>query len=260
MLVASSTIDRITPTRRPAGRAIGHHIWSHLLLVHWRVPADALRRFVPPQLTIDTFDGDAWVGLVPFTLTGVRPWWSPAVPGVSAFHETNVRTYVHCDGRDPGVWFFSLDAASSLAVRLARWGWKLPYYRARMALTRRGNRIEYSSTRLWPGDPGPATNISAEIGDLIDSSAAGLPDGQAPPGTLEHFLCERYILYSAKECGRVYQGYVHHTPYPLRECRVTHLEESLVRAAGIAAEGDPVHSIFADRVSVEIFPLRPLST
>jgi uncharacterized protein YqjF (DUF2071 family) len=101
-------IDRISPTRRPAERAVMKQRWAELGFLHWKMPAAKLAALVPPALTIDTFDDTAWVGLVPFTMTGVRPVWSPPIPGVSRFHEVNVRTYVHKNGSDPGVWFFRL--------------------------------------------------------------------------------------------------------------------------------------------------------
>src|SRR6476646_1279096 len=104
--------------------------WHHLLFLHWEIPPQELQALVPPELTIDTFDGIAYVGLVPFTLTGVRPVGVPPLPWVSSFHEINVRTYVHREGRDPGVWFFSLDASSALAVAAARAAYKLPYFNA----------------------------------------------------------------------------------------------------------------------------------
>src|SRR5262245_3028722 len=135
--------ERLAPRRPPGGSPIGYHRWHDLLFVHWRLPASALRPVVPAGLDIDTWEGDAWLGVVAFTMTGVRPWWSPAVPGLSAFHETNLRTYVHVGGRAPGVYFISLDAAHSLAVRVARWRWNLPYYRARMTICRGAQRICY---------------------------------------------------------------------------------------------------------------------
>src|SRR5215213_9215217 len=108
-------IDRVAPTRRPPRHPVMYQVWSHLLFLHWAVPVAALRPLVPPGLEIDTFDGRAYVGLIPFTMTGVRPAGIPAIPGFSDAHEVNVRTYVHRDGRDPGVWFFSLDANHLLA-------------------------------------------------------------------------------------------------------------------------------------------------
>ncbi|MFI4916153.1 MAG: YqjF family protein, partial [Phycisphaerales bacterium JB060] len=117
--------------------------WSRLLFMHWPVPIDVLRPHVPPMLDIDTFDGSAWLGVVPFTMTGVRARWTPALPGPGAFHELNVRTYVtHRD--KPGVWFFSLDAARRLAVEVARSTFRLAYFTARMSLEEHDGRIEYA--------------------------------------------------------------------------------------------------------------------
>src|SRR4051812_9056703 len=125
----TSDIDRVTPTLRascPRARAMVQS-WRHLLFVHWEVPLEILRPLVPSSLTIDTFDGKALIGLVPFTMQGIRLAYLPPVPGTTAFHETNLRTYVHRSGRDPGVWFFSLDAANALAVKVARALFHLPY-------------------------------------------------------------------------------------------------------------------------------------
>jgi uncharacterized protein YqjF (DUF2071 family) len=253
-------IDRIAPTLRPADRPIGYQVWSHLLFVHWRIPAEQIRPLIPPELTIDTWDGDAWVGLVPFDMSGVRPWWSPSVPGVSSFLETNVRTYVHYRGRDPGVCFFSLEASSSLAVRIARWRWHLPYFRAVMTLDRRDDAIEYHSRRLWPEPAGAGCAVSAKIGPLLGYAEPGRPRvaGQAVPGTFEHFLVERYILYATNARRQLYSGRVYHTPYPVREARLLDLTDTLLPAAGIQPAGPPEHTAFSDGVSVEIFPLRPV--
>lgn len=173
-MTASLEIDRLAPRFRPAGSVAGHQFWSDLLFVHWRVPAVELRPLLPPEVTIDEFDGSAWVGLVPFHMSGVRPWWFPAVPGVSDFHETNVRTYVTCRG-EPGVWFFSLEAAKSLAVRVARWRWRLRYFFAEMSISRRDSRIEYHSQRLWPPPLPGHTDVAAEIGDWLPH---GGPQGE----------------------------------------------------------------------------------
>ena len=131
-----STIDRIGPTREPPRWPVMRQKWRELLFVHWPVRPEELRPLVPPQLDLDLFDGMAYIGLVPFTMTGVRPVGLPPVRGLSSFHETNVRTYVHRARSDPGVWFFSLDAANRIAVSLARTLYHLPYYHARMFLER----------------------------------------------------------------------------------------------------------------------------
>lgn len=249
-------IDRIAPTRRPVGeRVVMRQTWAELLFLHWPVPPETLAPLIPPGLTLDTFDdGRAYVGLVPFTMTGVRPVWAPPVRGLSDFHETNVRTYVHHEGRDPGVWFFSLDAANAVAVRIARALWKLPYHFARMRLAQSDNgRICCQSERLWPG-PFPGV-CRAEY------TPTGMP-ARARPGTLEHFLAERYILYARSRTGRLLQGRVHHAPYPLQTATLHALAETLVAAAGVALphliERPPlVH--YAREVNVEVFGLGRLA-
>ena len=105
-----------------------------MLFVHWRIEPAIIEALLPGGLTLDTWDGSAWVGLVPFAIRGLRSWWCPALPGLHAFNEINVRTYVHVRGRDPGVWFFSLDATNLLAVHAARWLWRLNYFHNRMRI------------------------------------------------------------------------------------------------------------------------------
>ncbi|AGA31392.1 YqjF family protein [Singulisphaera acidiphila] len=245
-------IDRDTPRVRPVRPAVMRQDWTFLLFLHWEVPAERIRPLLPPGLELDLYQGKAYVGLVPFTMSGVRPIGVPAIPFLSRFHETNVRTYVHVEGRDPGVWFFSLDAANPLAVVTARAWFHLPYHHARMRLshespgsgtTTRG--ISYSSERLWPG-PKPASCT-------IQCVPKG-PIAPATAGTLEHFLAERYLLYASHR-GRLYRGQVHHTPYPLQSADVTTLEESLLSAAGLPRPDVPPLAHFSQGVCVEVFPL-----
>lgn len=265
MNVDVQQIDRIAPTRRPEGRPCGYHRWTNLLFAHWSIDANVLAPLLPSRLTVDTFDGVAWVGVVPFHMSGVRPRGLPAVPGISAFHETNIRTYVHLDGRDPGVWFFSLDAASSLAVRIARRFWHLPYFRSRMTLNRNdsvsnaeassNSTIAYTGKRLWP-EPTPAEyTIRAEIGDAFNGESA-TSTGSALPDTFEHFLAERYVMYGETAKGQLLQGRVHHSPYPLREVDVVQCDESLTSALGLDLAGPPEHVLFSDGVAVNVFPMR----
>lgn len=220
-----------------------------------------VRPLLPSGLDLDTWDGDAWVGLVPFYMSRVRPWWSPPVPRVSSFRETNVRTYVTFRGRDSGVWFFSLEASQSLAVRVARWRWHLPYYRAEMSLSRTGDKVTYRSRRIWPGSPGPGCEIETEVGSLLGVGVPNraLPAGRALPGTLEHFLIERYVLYASPSPGKLLAGRVHHAPYPIREARLERLDETLLAASGLSPKSAPCHTAFSDGVDVDIFPLRPCS-
>lgn len=259
MIPPTSTleIDRLAPTRRPPGRAIGYHRWRDLLFVHWRFPADLVAALLPPGLTLDTWEGDAWVGLVPFHMTGVRPaWW----PFGFAFHETNVRTYVHYRGRDPGVWFFSLEAANSLAVRVARWRWRLNYHFARMEVRRHGNRVYYASRRLWPGEPGAMTRIMAEVGLTLGAGQVGraIAAGVSEERSLEHFLIERYLLYAGMQGGTLRRGQVHHAPYVVRSAQLLQCDESLLAANGLERADAPDHLAFCDGVDVEIFPLVPV--
>jgi uncharacterized protein YqjF (DUF2071 family) len=246
-------IDRLAPSVRPFQRAVMRQKWRDLLFVHWPIEPQALRPLVPPQLELDLFDGTAYVGLVPFTMTGVRPVGLPAVAGISSFHETNVRTYVRLADCDPGVWFFNLEAASAIAVRLARWLFYLPYHYARMFLEHEVTAqpdepasILYAGTRHWPG-PLPASY-----------AVRARPEGRiqpAEPGSLEHFLVERYILFANRK-SRLYQGRVHHTPYPLQSAKVLSLDETLLAAAGIDRPDTPPLAHFARGVDVEVYPLR----
>ncbi len=242
-------IDRVAPTLRPSGRPVMRQDWSHLLFLHWEVPVSALRPIVPQSLEIDTFEGRAFVGLVPFAMSGVRPLWSPAVPGLSRFLEVNVRTYVHFEGRDPGVWFFSLDAANRIAVNLARTFWNLPYFYAKMRMDRpSGGPIRYRSTRVDRTAEPPGCSIAYR------------PDGTpsaSVPKTLEHFLAERYILYTS---GRraLLSGRVHHSAYPLQPARLESLEESLIGASGIERPATDPLAHYAWGVRVLVYPLRPV--
>ena len=248
---STSNIDRLAPRIRPAGSIAGYQTWSNLLFVHWRVPASELRPQLPAKVEVDEWDGSAWVGLVLFHMSGVRPWWFPALPGVSEFHETNVRTYVTYRG-EPGVWFFSLEAANSLAVRVARWRWRLRYFFAEMSITQSNSRIEYRSQRLWP-EPLPGhTDVAADVGNWLADSG---PQGEARPGTLEFFLAERYLLFTEVAPGRIARGQVHHRPYPLQSALLRRCDESLLSATGINVATPPVHVLFSPGVTVEVFPL-----
>ncbi len=252
--MTTSAIDRIGPTREPRRWPVMHQKWRELLFVHWPVGPEELRPLVPPQLDLDLFDGTAYVGLVPFTMTGVRPVGLPPVRGLSSFHETNVRTYVHRAGSDPGVWFFSLDAANRVAVSLARSLYHLPYYFARMFLEHEAvarpddpRPVLYAGVRCRP-DPGPASY-------LIRAMPTG-PIRTAPFETLEHFLVERYLLYAAAN-GRLYRGQVHHHPYPLQSADLVTLDESLLAAAGIPHPDGPPLVHFARGVNVKVYALQP---
>ncbi len=243
-------IDRIAPTRRPEGQRVAQYQrWESLLFLHWKVPVAALRAHIPAALEIDTFEGEAWVGLVPFAMKDVRLKALPPVPGTANFLETNLRTYVHHRGV-PGVWFFSLDAAAWLPVQIARTVWSLPYHHARMSLDRGPDGVTSYTTERRAPPPLPARCT-------VRYRPEGTPS-PAVPGTLEHFLAERYVLYADAGGGNLRSGQVHHTAYPLQTATVLDLDESMLAAAGIARPDAPPLAHYADRVEVEIFALRKL--
>lgn len=241
-------MDRIAPTLRPDDRPQGFQRWRNLAFLHWEVPADAIQRLLPEGLTVDTFDSRAFVGVVPFTMRDVAPSWAPSVPGISNFHELNVRTYVH-DGSRPAVWFFSLDAAGTVAVIAARAGWGLPYFRASMELDIQESEVRYQSKRRWPGPKPADLSLHYRIGEPINDQ------GIAEPGTLEHFLAERYLLF-ALQGGALHVGQVHHKPYPLHRAEVITVEQTMTTAAGIPAEGAPFHALYSPGVDVDIYDLK----
>ncbi len=222
--------------------------WLHLAFLHWPVEADAVRGLLPQGVELDTFGGHAWVGLVPFTMRDVRhltPLGRVGIPSATHFHECNVRTYVRA-GRDakPGVWFFSLDAASRLAVIGARTLWNLPYFFASMSLQRDGDLVSYRTTRSG----GAHATLTAQW-------QAGAPLLPSVPGSLSHFLTERYALYSVGRSGAIFRGDINHPRWSLREARLLSLSDELVRAAGINVSGEPI-VWHADELAVDAFALR----
>jgi len=229
---------------RPPGRARMRMRWRDLLFLHWETSADLIRPTLPPGLELDLHEDRAFLGIVPFVMAGVRPAFLPPVPGISDFPELNLRTYVRDRAGVPGVWFFSLDAAQWLAVAIARRFFHLPYHVSRMKVDRDpAGGLELCSRRratgagsrfAWtPGEPLPAPG----------------------PGSLEHFLAERYRFY-ATDGARLFRGAVAHPPYPLRRAVVTACEENLFAAAGFEPAGrGPDHVLCSDGVEVEAFAL-----
>ena len=232
-------LDRTShrPWPRPAEPWIMAQSWHDLLFAHWRIDAALLRPHIPAALQIDAFAGQAWIAVVPFRMSGVRLRWMPALPWLAAFPELNVRTYVCADGK-PGVWFFSLDARNPMAVAIARAWFHLPYFRARMKCEKRDGRIHYSSERTPPGAPaGILKGRYRPAGEIF-----------APqPGTLEHFLTERYCLYAAGSHGQLYRGEIHHPPWQLQAAEADFTENSMVEAAGFALPSHPPLLHFARR-------------
>jgi uncharacterized protein YqjF (DUF2071 family) len=220
-----------------------HQRWTNLLFAHWPVSAASLRPLLPPSLTLDTYQGVAWVGVIPFHMSNVRPRGIPPLPWVSAFHELNVRTYVRV-GERAGIWFFSLDASNPLAVRAARAVVHLPYYDARMRMgVAADGSVVYRSDRTHRGAAGASLDASYR------------PEGEAhhaARGTLEYFLVERYELFSASRRGLLHVK-VAHRPWPLQPASARIVLNTMGEAAGITLEGEPAHLHFARRLDVRVW-------
>jgi uncharacterized protein YqjF (DUF2071 family) len=201
--------------------------WHHLLFAHWPVDPDILRPLIHPAIPIDLWEGQAWIGVTPFEVGGAHPRRLPPVPPVASFPELNVRTYSTIDGK-PGIWFLSLDAASALAVIGARRGYRLPYFRARMKIEPE-REVEYASRRLH----GPHA-------EFLGSYAPAGPVYQAELGTIDHWLTERYCLYTVDEQGRVLRGDIHHPPWPLQRAEARIERNTMTAPYGIELRGDPL--------------------
>lgn len=222
-----------------------HQRWEQLLFLHWTFDPPVIQATLPPGLTVDTFDGKAWVATVPFLMRGIRPRFSPAVPGISDFLELNLRTYVHDEQGRPGVWFYSLDCNQPLAVWTARTLFHLPYQHARMTAMNIADRgLVYTSQRAQ--DP--------HVSRFEYRLATGFHE--AEPGSLEFFLAERYLLFSQTPRG-LRMGRVHHRPYPLAEAAVTRWDTRLFTLAGLPEpQRPPDHVIGSAGVQVRVFPLQ----
>lgn len=241
---AGYEIDRLSICTRPRGWPVMRQWWGKLLFMHWRIPAELLRPLIPAPLTIDTFDGSAWVAVVPFTMWGVRPSFAPPVPHLSAFHELNVRTYVHLDGV-PGVWFMSLDANRVLAVRGARTLFHLPYFDARIGLAQRDQTIIYSSHRTHRGAPPADFDATWTVSDALE---------QSRPGSLAFFLTERYSLYAARG-ERIYRCRIHHPPWPLRRAKLSAYRSTMLESHGLPTPDAALLLHYAEALKVDVWRL-----
>jgi uncharacterized protein len=224
--------------------------WHDLLFLHWPLDAAVLRPLIPAALELDIFDGKAWIGVVPFRMTGVRPRFVPPLPGLSAFGEINVRTYVTIGGK-PGVWFFSLDAANRLAVWTARWTFHLPYYFARISIEAAGEQITYQSSRKDGGGP--------------EARFAGVyrPTGrpyQSIRGSIDHWLTERYCLYAADRLGQLFRGDIHHEPWPLQPAFAEVQVNTMTAPLGIELPGAEPLVHFAHYLDVVAWRLIPAAS
>ncbi|HEU4345245.1 MAG TPA: DUF2071 domain-containing protein [Candidatus Binatia bacterium] len=218
--------------------------WHDLLFLHWPVRPELIRPLIPVALELETFDGSCWMGVVPFRMSGVRPRYLP-IP--MAFPELNVRTYVRTPGRS-GVWFFSLDATSWLAVRAARW-LGLSYYDARMTVRLEGEAVHYESVRIHKRSP------------LAEFTASYRPTGpvyHAIPGSLDHWLTERYCLYGALKPNEVVYGEIHHPPWPLQLAEVELRRNTMTQPLGIELPNTKPICHFARYQEVVAWPIVPL--
>ena len=221
--------------------------WHDLLFAHWEVPPDVLRRTVPEPLVIDVHQGRAWIGVVPFTMSGVRLRGMPALPGLSAFPELNVRTYVRYLDL-PGVYFFSLDAGSRVAVAAARRWYRLPYFLASMEVRPRDGAIDYRSRRVHRGAAPAELQVSyAPIGDSF------LP----ATGSLDHWLVERYRLLTVAG-KRVLSGEIHHPAWRLRPATAEFRVNTMTEGLGVELPDGEPRLAFAERQEVLVWP--PIST
>ncbi len=216
-------------------------IWHDLLFAHWPIPPELMRRHVPPELPLDVFNGQAWIGIVPFHMSNVRPRWVPPLPGLSRFPELNMRTYVTLDNK-PGIYFFSLDAANLPAVWAARALYHLPYFHARMSVDVKADHVTYSSRR--------AQGDVELLGKYQPISAVQFRQSN----TLEYWLTERYCLYTVHK-GCVCRCEIQHRPWPLQEASAQFQKNTMAAAANISLPEDKPLLHFAKRQEVLIWPL-----
>ena len=219
--------------------------WCDLLFAHWAVEATVLRRLLPEGLALDLLNGRAYVGAVPFRMENIAPRGVPAIPGLHAFPELNLRTYVTAGGK-PGVWFFSLDAGQKLGVRIARRLFHLPYFDAKFEVAGVREEVKYSALRTHRGA------IKA------DFSASYHPVGpvfRSEPGTLASWLTDRYCLYAADLAGQLFRGDIDHEPWPLQLAEADVQANTLGDWLGIEMRGAPDTLHFAKSLEVKAWLL-----
>jgi len=237
--------QRLALRQRPDRIPVMRQRWSRLLFAHWNLDPTLIQEALPKGLHVDTFDGKAWIGIVPFYMERIRPVLTPALPWLSWFLELNVRTYVHDEHGNSGVWFYSLDCNQPVAVEIARRAFHLPYQHARMNATTSGDTVNYHCHRK-----------NQPAASRYQYRPSGSPR-ESEPGTLEFFLLERYLLFSTSLDGRLCTGHVHHRPYQITDaaCGIYDLEP--IRQAGFKVNDSPPQSlIYSPGVDVTVFPLR----
>jgi uncharacterized protein YqjF (DUF2071 family) len=218
--------------------------WSNLLFIHRPATLDTIRALVPATLTLDLYEGTAWVSVTPFYLSHLRPRGVPSIPGMSEFPELNVRTYVTHGGK-PGVYFFSLDAGNALAVFGARALYWLPYFRASMSVREaRDGTIHYRCRR---------THRNASPAEFHARYRPTGPQSHCKPGTIDYWLTERYCLYAVDPAQRVRRAEIHHRPWSLQPAEVEIERDTMAQAAGLTLPAEPMRLAFSRRLDVVVW-------
>lgn len=242
--ILKATEHRETPL--PTGTWVMTQIWHELLFTHYPIAPEVLRPLIPSLLEIDTFEREAWIGIVPFHMSNVHPRGVPSVPGLSQFPELNVRTYVKNNGK-AGVYFFSLDAANPIAVAIARSLFHLPYFNATMSSKHIGDTIHYRSHRTHKGAP------SADYASLYRPVASVV---YASRGSLEHWFTERYSLYTVVNQKRLYRGEIHHVQWPLQNAELEIVRDTMALSHSIALPNTAPLLHYSQKQEVLIWPLQ----
>ncbi|TVP75922.1 MAG: DUF2071 domain-containing protein [Puniceicoccaceae bacterium] len=243
---------RIAEQVRPVASPVMYQRWEELLFLHWSMSPERIAGDLPPGLQVDTFAGRAWVGVVPFSMRGVRPRFLPAVKGLSSFPELNLRTYVRDAQGRPGVWFYSLDTPKRLPNWIARTFFHLNYRLARMQVTLEPEGIRYrSELRRGAGWDSPQDFVWCREGVPFEAEA----------GSLDFFLVERYRLFAYDPQQKaLLTGRVHHRPYPLQQVRLETCSKRLFSLSGLSEpEGAPESVLASSGVAVEIFPMEKVA-
>lgn len=216
--------------------------WCDLLFAHWPISVEKLRPFVPPELTIQEYEGTSWIGIVPFRMEGVMKRPFPNLPWISAFPELNVRVYVECEGK-PGVWFLSLDATNPLAVWAARQFFDLPYHWSEISILKQKDTYLYSSLRK--AQRSLVFNASySPVGQTYESSR----------GSLEHWLTERYCLYALSRSGKLYRTEVHHHPWSLQRAEAEIRNNTMLLPFSLSVSNTPALLHFSRKIDVIVWP------
>lgn len=243
---------RLAEQMRPAQSPVMYQRWKELLFLHWPVEPDIIARDLPDALQVDTYNGHAWIGIVPFQMLAVRPRFLPALPGLSNFPELNLRTYVVDSRGRPGVWFYSLDTPKRLPNWIARTWFHLNYRLARIRVMESETAIRYRS-ELWSGGEWDAmqTYEWSRTGEIFS----------AKPGSLEFFLAERYRLFAYnRKRKQLLTGCVHHQPYPLQTVELSQYSTRLFQMNGLDEPAEaPASTLASASVDVQVYRMEVLS-